>query len=188
MRRLIPLALLALLALPQRSDSTVVEALDHASMVERSASILWGDCVEVSSEYTADRERIVTRVTMAPREVLKGEDQALVEVTFPGGTVGDRTYVIHGMPSFRQGQEVVVYLSEEAQASGVRVPMGLSQGFYTVDRTGTAAMAVRDLRGVTLVGPSEGRGSLSSASHGELEQLPLDDLLSAIRAEVAEAQ
>lgn len=168
-----------LLGLP--ASSATVERLDHAALTGRAGRILWGDCVATRAEWNAERTRIFTTVRFARREVLKGEDEAVVEVKLPGGELDGRALVIHGMPRFEPGQEVVLFLTERHPRSGVSLPVGLGQGVFEVDRRGGRAVARRDTRGLELVTPGQPGGG----DPGGLEELGLDELLAGTRAEVA---
>lgn len=173
-------ALVILWTSPARSTS--VEQLDRAQVVERAAAILWGDCTSVEAEWDESRTRIFTRVRIVPREVLKGDRQlAALELKLPGGERDGKVYVVHGMPRFQPGQELVLCASAPHPKSGVRVPIGLGQGVWQVERrAGAAGLARRDTRELMLMTPGA-RGGRS----GALEELPLSELLERLRGEVA---
>jgi len=98
-----------------------------------------------------DERRISTEVRLAVLQVLKGHatGPALV-LTLPGGRTERWTLAIPGMPQFREGEEVVLFL--ERTSAGLR-PAGLALGTYRVRRDPSTgqARAVRDLRGVAVV-------------------------------------
>lgn len=175
------LALLSLLALAPEARSTSVERLEPAEVVSRARTIVWGDCVRVQPEWDEDRRRILTRVQLAPRELIKGEAAAVVELKLLGGELDGMAYVIHGMPRFREGGEYVVQATAPHPRSGVVVPVGLGQGVHVVERrAGRPARATRDLRDLQLVTPG-----VQGGAPGALEGEPLDDVLARLRGLVA---
>jgi hypothetical protein len=173
-------ALLALLW-PVAARSTSVEALDEAAVVRRSATVLWGDCTSVQAEWDAGRTRIFTRARFVPREVLKGDPQlSAVELLLPGGELDGKAYVVHGMPRFRPGEELLLCASARHEVSGVTVPVGLSQGVWRVQRAaGAPGLARRDTRELQLQEPG-----VRGGRPGAVEEGPLDALLERLRAEV----
>lgn len=179
--RAAPLAgLLLVLFWPVTASSTSVEALDEAAIINRSATILWGDCREVEAEWDEGHTRITTRVRFTPREVLKGDAQlSALELKLPGGERDGMAYVVHGMPRFQPGQEVVVCASQRHPRSGVCVPVGLSQGLWRVERAAGESTARRDTRELQLIEPGA-RGGRA----GAVEEVPLTDLLERLRGEV----
>lgn len=173
------LPLVVLWPVPARSTS--VEALDEAAIVERSAAILWGDCRSVETEWDEGHTRIYTRVRFVPREVLKGDKQlSELELKLPGGERDGMAYVVHGMPRFEPGQEVVLCASQRHAASGVAVPVGLSQGVWRVRRqAGADGTARRDTRELQLVEPG-----VRGGRNGVVEEVPLSSLLERLREQV----
>ncbi len=184
MHRRVGAAVVVLFLLLGPARSTTVERLPLEALVERSETVAHGDCVAVRTEWDAGRTRIYTRVSIAPREVLKGgagADRALLELVLPGGELDGMAYVVHGMPRARVGEELVVFATAAHPRSGVRLPCGLGQGLWTVERAGRAApAAVRDTRELRLV-----ERGVAGGEAGGVERAPLDDLLARVRAEAA---
>ncbi|MCA8921706.1 MAG: hypothetical protein KDD82_07830 [Planctomycetes bacterium] len=178
-RLLLVVSAVVLTSLPGAARSTTVEALDEDALLERSACVFWGDCLEARPEWSADRQRIYTRVRFAPREVLKGDPAPLVELLIPGGELEGKAYVIHGMPTIRAGSEVVLFASHPHPKSKVCVPVGLGQGVYFVNRRADVAQARRDTRDLRVLAQGEAR-----SRPGKLEVVELDALLGRLRSKV----
>jgi len=130
------LGLLALvaLALPARpAGATIVLEATLEDMTRVSALVVRGEVTAVTSRAEGERgTRLVTDVTLRLAEVLKGSrEPGEFTFTVPGGQAGEYVMMIPGMPRFRVGQEVVLFL--EPTADGF-VPSGLQQGRFTVLR------------------------------------------------------
>lgn len=180
-RRWVLAAAAALALLPASGRSTTVERLTPEELVARSAAIVWGDVVSVRAEQAANGKGIFTHVEVAPRETLKGAPAPLESLKLPGGEVGDVAYVVHGVPRFRTGEEVVLLVTDAHPRSGVRVPVGLGQGVHRVSRPAHGPpIAARDTRDLHLVLPG-----VAGAQPGAREEVVLDDLLRGLRDEVA---
>jgi hypothetical protein len=128
MRRLF--AVFMLLASP--AAATVYVPVDFKEMVTASEAIVHGRVVEVHSQLTSDRTRIVSYVTLDIDDAIKGSFRESVTFRVPGGQVGRYRRIIVGAPQFERGDEVVVFLS----ARGPSIPyiFGLSQGLFRVQR------------------------------------------------------
>jgi len=176
------LAILAVLLFAQPGEPTAVKKLDDSGLVSNATTIFHGDCLKVEPEWDRSGKRIYTRVTFAPREVLKGTNQATVELLLPGGRMDGKAYVLHGIPTFTRGEEAVVYASARHKRSGICVPVGLGQGVFRVKRSAkgrVAPRATRDTRDLLVVDMKK-----RSAKKGKRETRDLGTLLRDVRSEV----
>lgn len=143
-------ALVVSLASPARATTVLRVPLEDLA---RSCDLVVQARVEAvhTSAAPDDERRISTAVRLAILRVLKGHPTGpTLTLTLPGGPTDRWTLLIPGMPQFRQGEEVVLFL--ENTAAGLR-PAGLSLGTYRVRRdlaTGRTR-AVRDLRGMAVI-------------------------------------
>jgi hypothetical protein len=161
---------LALRAAP----ASTVEPLTLDGLVRNAERVVHGDVASVRVELGRDR-RPLTIVEIAPRETLKGA-QGMLVLRLPGGEVNGVAMIVHGMPAFRRGEEVVVAATAPHERSGVRVPVGLALGKWSVGRDGIARREV----GAIDVARERGRAGPQPRA-----QEPLDELLRELRAAVA---
>jgi hypothetical protein len=177
---LLPLVALLLLAVPRAGEGTSVKRLAQSDLVRDAQRIVHADCLDCAPEYDATSRRIFTRVRFAVRETLKGKASSTIELLIPGGQIGTVATVVHGMPAFKAGEEVVLYATGRHPKSKVCLPVGLDQGCYRIKRPrNTRATARRDTRELLLVEPGK------KPARGRTETLPLEDLLKRVRAEVS---
>jgi len=104
-----------------------------------------------------ERGRIETEFLLEVGRTFEGPDEAYRAVRMPGGVLEDgRGMMLAGMPHITAGEEVLLFLTAEGR-TGVRMPVGLSQGKLSLIRKvdGTKALA-RDAAGVALVNPDSG--------------------------------
>lgn len=173
-------ALLATLLLATPAQATAVKKLSDADLVRDAKLIARAECLSISTEWGPERKRIFTRIRFSVSATLKGSERTALEVLLPGGERDGLSYVVHGMPEFRPGEEVVLFLTGAHKKSGICVPVGLGQGLYRIKRErGKKAAAVRDTRSLLLV------ESGKTPRKGRLERLDLDELLTTVKAEVA---
>ncbi len=128
MRRVITLVMLLWLA--QDVRATVLLPAEFREVVAGSQIIVYGRVAEVRPEWSDDRTRIDTIVTLEAGSYLKGGPGDTVTFRVPGGQIGRYKNVMVGAPEFRQGEEVVLFLS--AAGPSIAHVFGLNQGVYRV--------------------------------------------------------
>ncbi len=118
------------LAVPALARATTVIPLDFQTLTDRATVIAHGRVVALSPQWATDRHGIDTVVTVLVSDYLKGDLGAQVAFVVPGGKIGRLRSVRVGAPVFREGEEVVVFLS----AAGPAYPriVGFNQGVYRV--------------------------------------------------------
>jgi hypothetical protein len=96
----------------------------------------------VRADWSADRRTIQSAVTLDVLDMLKGTIVDSATFVVPGGEAGGRVLVVPGAPTFRRGDEVVIFLAGRAPA--LPQPVGLSLGVYRVApaRGGASALVV----------------------------------------------
>lgn len=129
------LTLLTLLTLlvPSLVPATTVETVTFEALVKGADRIFRGEVVAIES-FRADlrgNRRIRTRVAFAVDDTLKGRGVSVV-LEFLGGTVGDLTQDVMGMPRFAVGESYVVFARDGDR--WVNPIVGFTQGLFRVSR------------------------------------------------------
>ena len=151
----LPLSLSALLLFaPLAAEATVVRAVDFEKKVEDAAAIVVGTCVGQQSRWDAAQDLILTYSTFQVEKTLKGQPSQTITIVTPGGTVGDTVQEIIGVPSFRQGEENVVFVRNTQSGPTV---LYLEQGNYKV---------VKNERGDRIVAPAVSSAVLVDTGRG----------------------
>lgn len=122
-------------------SAATVLPLDLDSLVKQSwviAQVTVGN-LQSFSTGTPISSPIATRVTFVIERVYKGQVSGSADIDFLGGTIGTRKVSIPGMPQFKQGQRLIVFLANptEKRVSGT---IGLDQGILRIvydPQTGT---------------------------------------------------
>ncbi len=118
MRAASGLVLIILLNLP--IHATTVKRLDLDGLVAIADTIVVGEVRRSEIYWSVDGRLILTRHTIQVDETLKGFPAGTVEVTTVGGTIGDRTLYVAGMPAFADRERTILFL--EAAGSYRTVP------------------------------------------------------------------
>lgn len=147
------------LGLPSVAQATAALRLSPEELVDRAGLVGEGEVLSVRGEWTADQKRIVSRVRLRVDEAWKGK-AGEVEVVVPGGEVGELGQIVQGMPVFREGERVVVFL-DPAEPGIEHQVVGLSQGKFSVAELGEAGkFLLPSLEGLKLVDPRTGQDAL----------------------------
>jgi hypothetical protein len=97
--------------------------------VENAASIILGKCVKSESRLDPSGRWILTYSTFEVEKSLKGVTPQQVTLVVPGGTVGSVHQQTIGMPTFRDGDEHVVFVKNTRFGPTV---LYFDQGAYSV--------------------------------------------------------
>ena len=128
MRRLIVIVVLLLCARELRA--TVLLPAEFRQIVAGSQVIVYGRIASVRPEYSDDRSRIDTVVTVTAGTYLKGGPGDTVTFRVPGGQIGRYRNVVVGAPQFQAGEEAILFLT--ASGPSIAHVFGLSQGVFRV--------------------------------------------------------
>jgi len=148
MRAVALLCAVAVVAAPGPASSTTVVAPTFDELVLRAESVVVARVVATRSEWVDSRSgrSIVTDVIVAIERTIKGPVYAQRTFEFLGGTVGDDTLTVSGMPQFHVGDRDVLFINETGRPASPLV--GFMYGrFRIVQDTQTGVDLVRTYDG-----------------------------------------
>ena len=152
-RSLLLLACIAPLLVATSAFATKVRPVNLEQMTERAATVFAGRCVNTISTIDPQLGGEITSVTFEVDRVLKGDVDSTFTLRMLGSAKdsGKASHRIVGLPSFRPGDEVVLFLYGESDL-GLSSPVGLGQGRFAVitDKMGNR-IAVNDLSNKNLM-------------------------------------
>ena len=186
MHRLLLAALLICVAALRPLGSTTLVRYDLEELARHAESVFVGICKSTRTEIV--NGAIYTCLHFAVGEVLKGETDDEIVVYLRGGRYGGVRSHIPGMPSFKPGEEVVLFLTE-ADALGHAWPVGLAQGKFRIERGGAAKQArvFQDLGRATYYSKA-GAVAKKASAPADLDGLPLKEFLARVRHYTGAAQ
>lgn len=183
MRRLVPLSLICTLLMAGVARPTTVIPPTFESLVASANTIFVGDVMNVRSIWTTTPQgrAIVTQVTFKVEEVWKGAAGAVTQLEFLGGTIGETTMDVVGMPTFHEGQRSVLYVSSEVRSASPLV--GFWHGRMRIERDLNGVDRVRTFDGRSLGSPAEvGANRVNGMT--SVTPMRLTDLETAVRSRV----
>lgn len=170
----IPCAAALLLSIPAHALTVLPATFEE--LVRESVAVVHGRVRDVRADWSPDRRTIQSAVTLDVLDTLKGSDVAAATFVVPGGEAGGRLLVVPGAPTFRPGDEVVIFLAGRAPA--LPQPVGLSLGVYRVTpaRSGASALVVPS--------PVHAAGPAGPVTRGSAARRPraLAEFVAAVRA------
>jgi hypothetical protein len=183
MRRLLPLSLISTLLMAGVARSTTVIPPTFEALVASAGTIFVGEVTDVRGAWVDTRQgrAIKTYVTFRVEDVWKGRIGAVTQLEFLGGTVGQTTMEVVGMPTFREGQRAVLYVSPEV---GMISPLvGFWHGRMRVEKDPYGVDRVRTSDGRSLGSPEDVTGQRVNPMLS-VTPMRLSDLESAVRTRV----
>jgi hypothetical protein len=174
----------ALLSLAAAADASQVIHLDTRGLTHESSDIVIGRVGEQHAHWNAAHTMIVTDVTIAVDQALKGSSTGSLTLTQVGGEVDGMRYSVDGSPRFTSGEEVLIFAWRDPL--GRPQVDGLGQGKFEIRRDPTtgARTVQRSLPGL---GVADARSLRTLPSEATSARVPLDELVREIRAAMAEA-
>ena len=153
---------------------------DFSQLVGEAEQIFVGPVTATASRRLPDG-LIVTDVTFAPAQGLKGAVGSTVVLQVVGGTADGLTLKLEGVPSFEVGRRYVVFSKENGLS--IFPVVGGDQGFFFVetDAAGRAGV-VLDAHRRPVTGALVGRSATGRAAAGV--PMTLDVLIGEIQARV----
>ena len=133
-------ATLSLLAATTSLRATSVKIVNLSEMVQASNRVFHGRCLS-AREITHSNGLPIVEYTFLVTDGLKGTVEGEKVVFRQVQGFGARGFGIAGLPAFRKGQDLVLFLAADSRI-GLTSPIGLSQGAFSVfeDRRGKLAI------------------------------------------------
>ena len=183
-RRFALLGLLCVFLPPRVASSTVVIPPSFDELVTRAQSIFVGEVIDRQSiwESTAQGRSIVTQVTFKVDDVWKGSVGPITRLEFLGGTIGEVTLEVSGVPAFAIGQRDVLFVTPDTRTISPLV--GHMYGRLRVERDTVGGVdRIRAFDGRSVGGLSD-IGRPRSSSFAPVTPMRLADVAEAVRARV----
>ena len=180
MRRLIPLSLIGTFFFAGIASSTTVIPPSFEALVSAAHTILVGEVVNQQAIWvsTPQGRAIKTLVDFRVEEVWKGSSGAVTRLEFMGGTIGDMTMEVVGMPTFRLGQRSVLFAHGQRAISPL---VGFMHGRLRIERDFAGVDRVRTHDGRSLGGINE-MGTNRPSYMLSITPMRLADLASAVKS------
>jgi hypothetical protein len=120
------------LSLPQANASSAVPL--SLPQIVQSAGLIADATVRSVNSYWATpsgAQTLRTKVTFTVNQALKGDPGSTFTLEFLGGTVGEQSLTVEGVPQFQTGERYIIF-SESPDKAVVCPILGLDQGALRV--------------------------------------------------------
>jgi hypothetical protein len=177
---------IALLLVAGTLSATVLLPAEFREIVAGAEIIVHARVVDVRPQWVDGRRRIESVVTIEVLTPFKGGNQRTIVFKVPGGQIGRYRSMMVGAPSFRQGDEAVLFLN----ARGAEVPwvFGLNQGVFRVRLEPGSGRRVVLPPGLMASGDSPQRARRGSAARRPLQLEAFGAQLRAVMAQQGAAR
>jgi len=149
------LVLVLLVSVVVPLSATTALRMNNQDLAAQAEVIVIGRATD--SRAVWDGRVLVTAVTIAVSDTIKGEPGATVTVALPGGIDANRRIPIAmtypGAPTIAPDEEVFLFLARNEATAGSYVVLGFSQGKFSVaQEPGGRKVVTRDLTQILLQG------------------------------------
>lgn len=122
-------------------SATTLERMSVTKMAHAARAIVRAKCTGTSSLWQAGE--IWTIVAFESEENWKGSTPAEFQVRLLGGTAGNLTSTVSGVPHFQPGEDVILFL--EPTSLGDFAIVGWAEGTFRIHRTRRGTEALQEL-------------------------------------------
>jgi hypothetical protein len=123
-------------------SATTFVPLSIKKQISDSSGVLVGEVINSEAIETKDGQ-ILTKVFLrANKWIGINPDHYHAEVFFPGGTVGDKSLRVDGVPKFTMGEQVVLMLKNH---EGKNYLMNLGLGKFSIKKFGSTKILVNSI-------------------------------------------
>jgi hypothetical protein len=161
------LIIVGLLAAP--TFASTIKKMELKELVSVSDAIAQGTVESVESRW--ENQSVYTYTSIRVDEPLKGGPRRALLVRQAGGQIGALHAHVPGMPQFKAGDQVIVFLRD--RKDGTFDVIGLGQGKYDI----VGNNAVTNTAGMSLADPKTG----ALIESGPADQKPLETFKAQIR-------
>lgn len=149
------LAVAALVALvPLAADATLSRAVPFEDKVDHASAIVLGRCVAQESRWDGAHKWILTYSRFQVEKALKGQAVGELTIVTPGGSVAGTHQETIGVPKFREGEDVVLFVRNTKAGPTV---LYFEQGAYRIVKEGTERMVVPATSAAVLIDSQRGK-------------------------------
>lgn len=161
--------LLLFLSLSTGASATVVMGHTVEEMSRLAPVIVEGEIVRVQSRWDEAKQRISTYALLRVETQIKGAAKHEVLIKQPGGIVDGIGQKVAGVATFREGEQVLLFLEPAVDEKETFLVWAMAAGKYTLSRgTSGAIEAARDISELTFYSSDQARPS-------QLRQLSRDN-------------
>lgn len=155
--------------------TTVIEK-DLDALCAEADHVFVGTVSAVQSQWADPQQNhIETLVTFSAIEPLFGVEKAEMVLRFSGGRVGDIAEQVEGMPTFKEGERMVIFARDGRYLSPL---VGFNQGCLRVEGSGSnATVAFPSYQPIGMLGDRR----VLSAEVQSSTTMKLDDFLTEVR-------
>lgn len=152
LRAMHTIGILFTLLLTQASFAAGVIQMPFRQLVMDSELAFEGRVIAIQSAWNATGSAIVTHVTFAVHDILKGSVNGSVRLTFAGGAIDGKRMTVSGLRIPHEG-EVGIYFIESSNGNLLSPVLGWNQGHFliggTVGKQHVLTSEGRSVRGFT---------------------------------------
>ncbi len=173
------------LLLAARVEATTLLRMSVEDMTAAAEAVVVGEVTDVKSSWNEAQTTIYTVVVFKVDQCLAGTCQDAFLIKQRGGTVGEMTLHIPGMPQFTKGQKALVFLEPDPEGvPGFFYVVGMCQGIFDIETDGQSGNPLAVQQGGAALAEVDGDGMIRILGPQTPAKMPLGKLIKRIKSAV----
>jgi hypothetical protein len=124
------------------AQASTVQKLTFDRLIREADLIVRGQVEEVKTRQASDQRTASTIINVSVDKQFKGPKVSSINIEQPGGSLGDVTLGVAGLPEFSSGEDVILFLKRERE--GPYKVVGGKQGKFTARSQSGSNKVVED--------------------------------------------
>jgi|GEM_PF-3595704 len=167
------------------ASATTLLKMTIEDLTSEAQVIVIGTVEDVSSAWRSDQTAIETTTVVKVGECLYGQCGSRIKLILRGGTVGDKTLYIPGMPKFEENQNVLLFLRQDPEGrSGVWSVVGMCQGAFLIEKDKKSRKTYAVQQSGAAIAEPDNSGTIRVTGEMNPIKMPLKRLISRIKKHI----
>lgn len=165
-----------------RVEATTLLRMSVEDMTAASEAVVVGEVTDLKSSWNEAQTTIYTMVIFKVDQCLSGTCGDTIMIKQRGGTVGEMTLQIPGMPKFSKGQKALLFLEPDPEGvPGFYYVVGMCQGIFDIQTDGQTGKLVAEQQGGAALAEVDADGVIRILGPQAPAKLPLVKLIKRIK-------
>lgn len=166
-----------------RVEATTLLRMSVEDMTAAAEAVVVGEVTDVKSSWNEAQTTIYTVVVFKVDQCLAGTCADAFLIKQRGGTVGEMTLHIPGMPQFAKGQKALVFLEPDPEGvPGFYYVVGMCQGIFDIETDGQTGKQAALQQGGAALAEVDDDGMIRILGPQAPAKMPLGKLIKRIKS------
>jgi len=165
-----------------RAEATTLLRMSIEDMTAAAEAVVVGEVTDVKSAWNDGHTTIHTFVTFKVSQCIAGTCGDTIMLKQRGGTAGEMTLHIPGMPRFSKGLKALLFLEPDPEGEpGFHYVVGMCQGIFVIETDGGSGKQVAVQQGGAALADVDSDGMIRILAPQAPAKMPLKKLIKRVK-------